>query len=161
MISDNGGTVVFQSFAGDLVAGDFNSTGDIFVLQLTTKDSDSDGLDDDWEMTYFGNLSRDGTGDFDGDGVSDLEEFKAGTNPTNNSSIFKTFVLRSLGGKSTTIMWNAVAGKTYVVQYKDSLNQPNWTSLDGFVTASTSTASKADTTSDTRTERYYRVLQID
>lgn len=49
-------------------------------------DVDSDLLDDDWEITYFGNLLRDGTGDFDADGVSDLMEFQEGLDPTSIDS---------------------------------------------------------------------------
>ncbi|MGD8445125.1 MAG: hypothetical protein PVI94_16645, partial [Desulfobacterales bacterium] len=45
-------------------------------------DSDGDGMLDAWEMQYFGSLDRDGTGDFDQDGISDLEEFLYGSDPT-------------------------------------------------------------------------------
>jgi hypothetical protein len=45
-------------------------------------DTDSDGMDDDWETAYFGDASRTGAGDYDGDGVVDLAEFEAGTDPT-------------------------------------------------------------------------------
>ena len=44
-------------------------------------DSDNDGMPDSWETIYFGNLSRDGTGDWDGDGLSDLLECQMQTNP--------------------------------------------------------------------------------
>jgi uncharacterized protein (DUF2141 family) len=46
-------------------------------------DSDADGMDDCWETFYFGNgnLNRDGTGDWDGDGLSDKGEFDNGTDP--------------------------------------------------------------------------------
>ena len=43
--------------------------------------SDGDTLPDEWEFRNFGNLDNDGNGDFDGDGLSDAEEFAAGTNP--------------------------------------------------------------------------------
>ncbi len=46
------------------------------------KDSDNDGLPDDWEMFYFGTLDYDGNDDNDGDGVSNLDEYNADTNPT-------------------------------------------------------------------------------
>lgn len=52
------------------------------VLQICpTWDTDCDGMDDDWERTYFGNLDRDGGGDSDGDGISDLNEYRNGTDP--------------------------------------------------------------------------------
>jgi hypothetical protein len=45
-------------------------------------DSDGDGINDAWEMAYFGSLDRGGGGDFDGDGISDLDEFLSGSDPT-------------------------------------------------------------------------------
>lgn len=55
-----------------------------FTLERITPvaDSDADGMRDDWENLYFGDLSRNGTGDFDSDGLTDLAEFTAGTNPS-------------------------------------------------------------------------------
>lgn len=44
-------------------------------------DKDGDGMADAWEMQYFGTLARDGTGDVDNDGSTDLNEFLSGTNP--------------------------------------------------------------------------------
>ena len=44
-------------------------------------DSDSDGLADTWENTYFGNLAQIGSGDPDSDGLSNAGELTAGTNP--------------------------------------------------------------------------------
>lgn len=60
--------------------------GSVDNITVTTErpvglSSDGDYLVDEWEITNFGDLSRDGSLDFDGDGLSDLEEFRAGTNP--------------------------------------------------------------------------------
>jgi hypothetical protein len=61
-------------------------------------DNDRDGLGDSWELANFGNLSRTATGDFDGDGVSNLEEFLKGTDPTNpNSARYQLLVIRDGG----------------------------------------------------------------
>ena len=38
-------------------------------------DTDKDGMPDAWEIAKFGDLNRDGKGDADGDGYTDLEEF--------------------------------------------------------------------------------------
>ena len=43
--------------------------------------SDGDALPDEREFAAFGTLARDGSGDFDGDGLSDAAEFAAGTDP--------------------------------------------------------------------------------
>jgi YD repeat-containing protein len=44
-------------------------------------DTDNDGLPDWWEMLHFGNLSQTATGDFDGDGLTNLQEYQMGTDP--------------------------------------------------------------------------------
>ena len=43
--------------------------------------ADGDPLPDEWEQAAFGSLGRDGSGDFDGDGLSDAGEWRAGTDP--------------------------------------------------------------------------------
>jgi fibronectin type 3 domain-containing protein len=54
-------------------------------------DSDADGLPDSWEIQFFGNLQQHGHGDFDGDGLTNQQEFTLGTNPalldTNSNGI--------------------------------------------------------------------------
>ncbi len=44
-------------------------------------DSDADAMLDSWELRYFGTLARGGSEDFDGDGLSDLDEFLEGKDP--------------------------------------------------------------------------------
>ncbi len=44
-------------------------------------DSDSDGLWDAWEMDFFGNLNQKATDDPDGDGLTNAQEFTAGSDP--------------------------------------------------------------------------------
>jgi uncharacterized repeat protein (TIGR01451 family) len=50
-------------------------------------DTDGDDIDDDWERQYFGSLDRDGSGDFDSDGISDLDEFLAETDPAERADV--------------------------------------------------------------------------
>ncbi len=47
-------------------------------------DPEGDGLGDAWEIHYFGNLTNSPTGDADGDGLTNLQEYQGGTDPTTN-----------------------------------------------------------------------------
>ncbi len=157
IMAPDGRTAIFRSFATDLVSGDFNGSADIFVVTFSTGDSDGDGLEDDWEVAYFGNLARDGSEDADLDGLTDREEFLAGTDPTDEGSVLRVITVTSAGTSATTVLWAAVAGKTYRVQYKDSANEAAWTEL-AVVTAATSTGSAADPSGPSADRRFYRVV---
>lgn len=53
-------------------------------------DSDSDGLPENWEMAFFGNpTAGEASADSDYDGVSNLDEYLAKTDPTNSLSVVK------------------------------------------------------------------------
>ncbi|MCG8528379.1 MAG: fibronectin type III domain-containing protein [Opitutales bacterium] len=50
--------------------------------QFDANDTDSDSLDDTWEMNSFGDLNQTASGDFDSDGLTNREEMVLGTDPT-------------------------------------------------------------------------------
>lgn len=121
-------------------------------------DSDGDGMDDSWELANFGTLSRDGTVDFDSDGVSDLNEFLAGTNPTDSASYLRLDVNAHT---STTCLlgFRAVAGKTYTVQYRDLVDNGPWQKLaDIPAQLASGPYSVTDTTVESSATRFYRVV---
>jgi hypothetical protein len=62
--------------------------GHVGSFETSFGDSDKDSLPDCWEKKYFGNLNQDGSGDFDGDGLTNLQEFNKGTDPTNKDTDF-------------------------------------------------------------------------
>ena len=62
--------------------------------------SDGDALPDEWEIAHFATLARDGSQDFDSDGLSDLEEFALGTDP----------LLADTDGDSMPDGWEAASG---------------------------------------------------
>jgi hypothetical protein len=157
-LSADGHKIVFQSLANDLITGDYNDRRDVFVATLSMPDSDGDGMDDDYEITYFGDLSHDGSADSDGDGQTDYEEFLAGTNPRNDASILRAITVTPTFGPATyvTVIWSAVPGRSYAVQYKDSLNAP-WSALPGTVRATASTAARIHVVGSI-SPRFYRIL---
>jgi hypothetical protein len=64
-------------------AGPLSVRVTIDVDEPAAEDGDFDGLSDEWELHYFGDLSHDGHADGDGDGLDDTHEFAAFTDPTN------------------------------------------------------------------------------
>jgi len=59
------------------------SNGVIFTVGEI--DTDGDGLPDNWELQYFGNLSQGANDDPDGDGITNLQEYQQGRNPTKSA----------------------------------------------------------------------------
>jgi hypothetical protein len=60
-------------------------------------DGNGNGLPDSWEVAHFGNVNQSATGDFDGDGVSNLDEFLEGTDPADPHSYHPRLHILSLG----------------------------------------------------------------
>jgi hypothetical protein len=72
----------------------------------------ANSLCDWWELAFFGYLGVDPTGDADGDGLNNLAERQAGTDPTDSNSVFRVEVDRSPAGGSV-IQWNSAEGRVY------------------------------------------------
>jgi len=65
------------------LANDGNQTSSktALIVVNSADDIDGDGLLDEWELLHFGDLTHDGFGDYDGDGISNQDEHDNGTNP--------------------------------------------------------------------------------
>ncbi len=98
------------------------------TVQLTVHpDFDGDGVGDPWEAQYGFNTNSlaDGDLDFDGDGMSNRDEYRAGTDPTDPLSVLK--LARSLNG--TLLQFVAQSNLSYSVQYRTNLTDAPWTSV--------------------------------
>lgn len=84
-------------------------------------------------------LSLTSAGDNDGDGMNNASEVAAGTNPLDAGSIFKITSITAAVGGGITITWDAVAGKSYTVESKASLNAATWTPMATGLTTGTYT----------------------
>ena len=163
VINADATAVAFTTAASDLLGGDFNDRLDVFTVGLppvNASDSDQDGLPDDWERQHFGDLSRDGTADADGDGMSDAAEYIAGTDPARADSALRLTVSVGVSpGNGAVLRWPTAAFRAYQAQYKESLSEPAWHDLAGQpASGGAGWLTIADSVAATGAQRYYRVL---
>jgi T5SS/PEP-CTERM-associated repeat protein len=116
-----GGTLIVDNLVITNDGAQFMHIGGTLIyrtLQIDpAQDTDSDGIPNGWEQAHgLDPLNPDDAeADADGDGVNNLQEYLAGTNPTNATSCFKITSLTLTNG-SIRVRWSAVGGRHYVVQ---------------------------------------------
>ncbi len=131
------------------------------VLLTMLADVDGDGMWDAWETNYFGNLNTTNNAanaleDADGDGMSNRDEYRSGTDPTNASSVLKIVLTAT---NANVLEFVAQTNLTYSVQCRTNLLTAAWNSISN-ITSSTSvrTITVHTATGLGAEERYYRVI---
>jgi hypothetical protein len=89
-------------------------------------DFDRDGMADNWEAQYgfATNNVADAALDADNDGMSNVQEYVAGTNPTNAASFLKLDLLGVAG--QVTLAFAATSNRNYTVEFRNALNTGSW-----------------------------------
>ncbi len=121
-------------------------------------DTDRNGLPDWWEQQYFGHLTGTSTNtDADHDGLNNLAEFLAGTNPTNANSNLGVKILSVSKSNTVSVAWASVAGKTYWVERATNLTGGFHTVIQTNIAATAPTNTITDTNLLSGKIRFYRV----
>ena len=94
-------------------------------------DADMDGLPDAWELAHFGNLSQAGTGDPDGDGFTNTQEYLADTDPMDGTSYLRITGLGFVPG-GVRIDWRGGILATQYLQQRLTLGGSNEFWMDLF-----------------------------
>jgi Tol biopolymer transport system component len=164
-ISGSGNTVAFLDLGSGLVSGDLNEVQDAFAAAPnigSPLDSDGDGIPDWWMLLYFGHatgqasdLSRAGD-DADGDGMSNWQEWIAGTDPKDASSRLQMLLpVRNASGVS--LSWESVAGTTYYIQRSTLKKGDSFSTIQTNITSQASTTFFTDTNTVGQGQLFYRV----
>jgi hypothetical protein len=142
-----------------VVFNDANAAqGLLMVFNITVlADLDHDGLPDVLEESLGLSATNplDASLDLDGDGMSNLAEYIAGTDPANSLSYLKIDSIVVGGG--ATLTFGAVSNKTYGIEYTDALGAGSWSRLTDFIARPTN---RTETLVDAgfTTNRFYRVV---
>ena len=104
------------------------------VVAYSIPDSNSNNVPDAWEWTWFTNLTTVTTdSDWDHDGVSDRDEYIAGTSPVDPLDYLAIqSVSRSLMSTGMVVSWRGVVGRLYTVVIATNLYN-NFYTVSNFV----------------------------
>jgi alpha-D-xyloside xylohydrolase len=139
----------------------FNHPGGISQIAFSP-DSLGDGVPDSWRAAHFGtpvttNASSCAACDPDGDGLSNLQEYLAGTAPLDPSSVLRVSSA-SRGGNGITIGFATVLGiRNYGVEYITDLATGTWQVLTDGIVGTGALLPIVDSDAAALPARFYRV----
>lgn len=94
----------------------------VILSDYRSTDLDGDLIEDAWATNYFGHSPLapvERLSDSDGDGMSNYDEFRAGTDPTNSSSALRVSATVTQG--RATLRWPCVDGKSYRIYFSSDM----------------------------------------
>ncbi len=143
-------------YEGIVLTGAVSELSQSVALQntrLSAVDTNANGIADAWEALVFG-----GELSGNGDGVSDRDEYRLGTDPHQKGDVFQSDVSGPLTNRIATC-WTGHAGREYEIQCTSRLTSNAWQRVYGPVTANINhvTLRWEVTNSPAMPARFYRV----
>ena len=120
---------------------------------------------DAFEFLYLGGLGGIAEPDSDGDGMTNVQEYLEGTNPTLAGDRLRiTLYSTNPGGTNSLITWSSTLARLYQIEVNPSvdLNPLSWTNdlTFGVITPDVGATTSRNVTSTPGSKRFYRVRSI-
>lgn len=148
--------IVYARFSDGTNASAYISLRVVSFNSDTLPNPTGDGIPDNWMQTYFGNIAPTGnraaTADFDGDGLKNIDEYRAGMNPADPTSAQRITLFTK-----TNLEFQAKAYELYELQA--STNLTSWIRAGNPVVPTNATGTFSDFP-NTSPQMFFRVVKV-
>jgi len=116
-----------------------------------------------WRLANFGTTANSGNAadgaDPDGDGLTNAQEYAAGTDPNSAASALRVSQVQP-SGSDLVVSFPTVVGKTYRVDRSDTLQSGSWTTVQTNIAGTGATVQVTDAGAAAQSRRFYRVVLL-
>jgi fibronectin type 3 domain-containing protein len=116
-----------------------------------------------WRFSHFGTPSNNGnsadSADPDGDGMTNAQEYLAGTYPMSGASALRVSHV-SIGNQDLVVNFSTVSGKTYRLERSDTLLSDSWATVQGDIAGTGGVVQVNDVNGAAQAKRFYRIVVV-